>query len=94
MQTMGMRREKAYYVEFTSAEDRAFSYAFKAPSRRRARADAREWAARTGATFRAIEPPQHTNARRLLAIAGITATASSISIVVTMLIALRLEAAL
>lgn len=92
-----MRKLKPYWVVVRDSNGNESQYIFDAPSRRRARADARRWAARTSwsPTLVAITPGfQHVGARRLLAVAGVTFVVCGTTILAAMVIGLSLEGAL
>jgi hypothetical protein len=92
-----MRKLKPYWVVVRDSDGHESQYLFDAPSRRRARADARRWAsgASWNPTVVAITPGvRHPDARRLLAVAGITVVVSSTAIFAAMFIGLSLEGAL
>jgi hypothetical protein len=92
-----MRKLKPYWVVVRDSDGNESQYLFDAPSRRRARADARRWATRTSwnPTLIEITPGvRHPDARRLLAVAGVTFVVSSTAILAAMVIGLGLEGAL
>jgi hypothetical protein len=92
-----MRKLRPYWVVVRDSNGNESQYLFHAPSRRRARADARRWAAKTSwsPTLVAITPGfRPVDVRRLLAVAGVTFVVSGATMLAAVVIGLTLEGAL
>jgi len=98
MLTLTMRT-KTYWVTYRDPEGNEYEYVVRAPSRRRARADAERWVgvgrSDWNATLVSVTRfPSPTPTRRLLCAAGITFVAGSTAIAVAAVVGLSLQGAL
>jgi hypothetical protein len=91
---MTVRRHRPYVALIADSEGVTHHYVFTATSRRRAAANADEWADRWGETLVGIKRAEAGTGRRLLAVAAVAFAVSGTTIAVLMIVGLSLEGAL
>jgi len=97
MSRMSVRPLNRYTVIFADPKGATYEYTFSARSRRRVKADAREWATQTewdATLVRVNLVVEDTVRRRLLVVAGVTFATAATMIAAMMIIGLSLEGAL